>query len=118
MNNNCNCKINPCENKTDGYIEIISGIDTINGRYGEVTLFQCPGCYKFWLRYFVEYESFSNSGRWYFGEIKKENIKTLTAQNAVFALEKSPKIYRGGSYFRAKQRGEFEACPGMIQVDL
>ena len=42
-------------------------MDETDNRYGDVELHVCRQCGTHWLRYFVEHEAFSRSGRWYYG---------------------------------------------------
>lgn len=77
------------------------GIDDTNGRYADVTLNTCVHCGKVWVKYHVEFESFSYSGRWYMGEVTEEVLKTLTPENTVAYLESLPHYFYGGSYFKS-----------------
>jgi hypothetical protein len=54
------------------------GIDETNGRFGEVTVWQCKNCGCYWLHYFVEYEAFTGSGRYFMGLITPEIANTLS----------------------------------------
>jgi hypothetical protein len=85
------------------------GTDSTRGRFGEVTLERCLQCQRFWLRYFVEYEGVSQSGRWYRGELKPER--------AVALLEAMPEVVYGGSYFR-KQADQSSAQSGHGKVSI
>src|SRR5665213_1642351 len=40
-----------------------AGRDETEGRFADVTLNRCRTCGRTWLRYLVEYEAFSRSGR-------------------------------------------------------
>ena len=92
------------------------GTDETNGRYGEVTIIKCQKCNSFWIKYFVEYESFPHSGRWFIGFVEKENIHLLTPQNTVDYLNKLPAHYYGGSYFQSS--GDLSSRKGNIRVDF
>lgn len=76
------------------------GEDKTNGRGGEVTLETCNACGTKWLRYFVEYPSFSESGRWYRGSVTLEMVESLTPENALELLASLSWHFSGGSYFR------------------
>jgi len=90
------------------------GVDETNGRYGEVTLRTCRGCGRIWLHYLVEYEAFSQSGRWYTAVISPDVAASLTPERAVPILEGLPWHVFGGSHFRSTgKRGT-----GPILVDL
>jgi len=106
----CKCLNLPID-YSNFYSENFVGIDETNGRFGEVTIQQCKSCNSFWIRYFVEYESFSKSGRWFTGIIKKENdIKEITPENSVEYIESLDWYFYGGSYFRTtgkKGNGRF-----------
>jgi hypothetical protein len=90
------------------------GIDETNGRSGEVTVDTCKACGRMWLHYFVEYESFSESGRWYRGLVTSEMVERLTPEQAPELLASLPWRFYGGSYFRTQGR----EGSGPIRVDL
>ena len=90
------------------------GIDEKKGRFGEVTIHVCKRCQWKWLRYFVEYESFSGSGRWYRGLVSDEVASKVTPETAIEILKNLDWHFYGGSYFgTAGQKGS-----GPIFVDL
>lgn len=89
------------------------GVDETNGRFGEVWLDVCRLCGTTWLRYLVEYEGFSESGRWYRAPISPETIRSLTPQAAVAVLEAMPWYFYGGSYFRSTGR----KGSGLVSLD-
>lgn len=93
-----------CQNPKANYLVFDSeqiGIDDKNGRYGEVSIKTCKKCRSKWLHYFVEYESFSRSGRWFRGEIAKDIVSKITAENAEEYLNKMDSCFAGGSYFES-----------------
>jgi hypothetical protein len=67
--------------------------------FGEVSLLVCSVCGRHWLRYYLEDEAFSRSGRWYLGAITVEQAATMTAATSRASLEALPWYYYGGSYF-------------------
>jgi hypothetical protein len=75
------------------------GVDETNGRFGEVEVETCKACGARWLRYFVEYEAFSGSGRWYRGLVSPDVLSGLTPSQAPAVLEGLPWYFYGGSYF-------------------
>lgn len=81
------------------YTTIALGEDRTHGRYGEVTVQTCKFCGTHWLRYFVEYEHRSGSGRWYRGVIASNQIDKIKPEQAVDFLESLPSYFYGGSYF-------------------
>lgn len=106
-----------CEKPTSTYTEFRTselGIDKTNGRFAEVSIQQCKLCQRIWIRYFVEYESFSKSGRWYKGIVSKKDRPQITPENAVEYLESLDWYIYGGSYFEST--GEFGQ--GKLIVDL
>ena len=98
-------------------IKIMEGIDKTDCRYGDVILYKCENCNTFWLYYHLEYESYSRSGRWFFGEIKKEDVENMTPENAIMALEKAEKAFCGGSYFNSSGE-EFKMEKGLLRLFL
>ncbi len=108
----CNCQNPPIlySNFTKNFI----GTDTTNGRFGEVSIESCKQCNAKWLHYFVEYESFSQSARWYRGLISEEAVPNIIPTNAIDYLKSLEWHLFGGSYFNSTgERGS-----GNISVDL
>lgn len=106
-----------CLNPTARYTVFTAtelGIDKARGRYGDVALLECRHCGAKWLRYHVEYEAFSGSGRWYRGLISEAQAQRITAAEACKALEQLDWYFYGGPYFgTAGRRGA-----GPVRVDL
>ena len=94
---NCRCQ-NPPISHLD-YIHCFIGIDETNGRFGEVAIQKCTHCNSFWLSYFMEYESFSNSGRWYRGMIQSKDVAHINPENSIAYLQSMEWYIFGGSYF-------------------
>lgn len=92
----------------------VVGIDETNGRSGEVTVEACKACGRLWLRYFVEYPSFSESGRWYRGLVTPRMVESLRPEQAPDVLAGLPWYFYGGSYFRTTGR----RSSGRVIVDL
>lgn len=82
-----------------GYDIHMIGIDTTNGRFGEVKILMCKSCKTSWLLYQVEYEFISRSGRWYRGIMQPNDFKTLKPETAEAYLESLPWYFVGGSVF-------------------
>jgi hypothetical protein len=81
------------------------GVDKTDNCYGEVELHVCRNCGTRWLRYFVEYEAFTASGRWFYGLLPDVLPMPLTAENAIPILNSLPWHIYGGSYFRLPPPG-------------
>ena len=90
------------------------GVDETNGRFGEVSVDTCKACGSLWLHYFVEYPSFSESGRWYRGLVTPEMVESLTPEQAPDMLASLPWRFYGGSYFRTRGR----KGSGPVSLDL
>lgn len=80
------------------------GVDETKGRNGEVSVETCKACGSLWLRYFVEWEWFSESGRWYRGLVTSELVESLKPEQAPELLSSLPWYFYGGSYFRTRGR--------------
>lgn len=80
------------------------GVDTTKGRNAEVTVETCKACGSVWLRYFVEWEWHSESGRWYRGPVTWERVWQLKPEQAPELLAGLPWYFYGGSYFRTTGR--------------
>lgn len=108
----CVCMVPPIH--YSNYTEVILGEDYTNGRYGDVSLKTCIHCQRIWLRYYVIYESFSRSGRWYSGVITPKQAKKVKPKNAVALLESLDWYLYGGSYFETYGR----MGRGKVNVDM
>ena len=93
----CICETLPL-NHTNYTTQVI-GVDQREGRFGEVEIKKCRHCQRSWLRYFVEYEHITRSGRWYLGLINDKIIPQLTPENSTEYLEEMEWYFMGGSYF-------------------
>lgn len=89
------------------------GTDGTSGRYGEVNIHKCKKCGNHWLHYFVEYEAFAKSGRWFKGVISENEIESITPKNSITFLESLEWYFYGGSYFDSTGK----IGKGEIQVD-
>jgi hypothetical protein len=112
MMTDCRCMTPPLD-YTDYTYELL-GIDETAGRFGEVSVQTCKACGSHWLHYFVEYEAFSKSGRWYRGLVTADMLRMLTPESTVALLESLPWYLYGGSYFGTTGR----KGSGSVQVDL
>lgn len=83
------------------------GIDETHGRFGEVELWQCKSCGRYWLRYLVEYEHLTASGRYFMGLIMLEQADNLPPEKAIPYLESLDWHLYGGSYFDGKKGKSF-----------
>lgn len=73
---------------------------TLDDHHGEVTVLRCRECGTRWLHYFLEYEGFMRSGRWYRGFLPADQVRQV--QDPVAALNYLaglPWYFRGGSFF-------------------
>lgn len=75
------------------------GVDETKGRFGAVSIETCKLCGRKWLRYLVEYEAFSKSGRWFRGAVPVDTAHTVTPETAIAVLEGLAWYFVGGSYF-------------------
>jgi hypothetical protein len=90
------------------------GIDGTNGRYAEVSVDTCIHCQTQWLHYFLEYEAFPRSGRWFRGPVTEGALAQLTPDKAVAYLEQLDWYLLGGSYFEST--GMYGS--GKVRADL
>ncbi|WP_374571930.1 hypothetical protein [Phenylobacterium sp.] len=75
------------------------GVDETEGRFAAVDIKRCRDCGAYWLRYSVEYEAFSRSGRWARGRIEPQDVEGLMPEDAPKYLEGLSSYIAGGSYF-------------------
>ena len=90
------------------------GIDETHLRFGEVSVDTCRACGAMWLRYSVEYEAFTESGRWFRGLVSPEEVRSLTPERAETVLQGLAWHFRGGSYFRTSG----ERSTDLPRIDL
>src|SRR5258708_29031775 len=75
------------------------GTDRTNGRFADVTVNRCAACGRLWLRYQVEYEHTSRSGRWAEGIVDEAAATRITPEKAAQVLSSLPWQIYGGSLF-------------------
>ena len=108
----CRCRTPPFR-ATDFDAEVV-GVDVTNNRFGEVSVDTCRCCGSKWLTYFVEYEGFTESGRYCRGLVSPEALQGLTPERAVAVLQGLDWHFRGGSYFRTS--GERSTDPPHVDL--
>jgi hypothetical protein len=82
------------------------GCDETSGRFADVTLRRCSRCNRLWLRYAVEYEAFTASGRWAEAPIADDDAAAITPESAAAFLDQAEFAIVGGSYYgHAGRRG-------------
>lgn len=109
----CSCLDEP--RSFDQYEEVRRlGVDPTSGRYGEVGLLRCKRCGRYWLRYQVEYEAFTGSGRYFMGLITLEKAESLAPDEAFDYLNQLDWHLYGGSYFFGKKG----RSTGKVDVDV
>ena len=83
------------------------GVDGTEGRFADVEVIKCKACDRLWLRYHVEYESFSRSGRWAAAVIDDEMARHVSPEQASDFIAAQAWYVFGGSYWgHAGQRGQ------------
>ena len=102
MENDCICLNEPMSYDQYHNVRFV-GVDETNGRFGEVNIRQCKTCERLWLHYFVEYEAFTASGRYFMGLITRDAADTLSPSDAVEYLNQLDWYLFGGSYFHGKK---------------
>lgn len=69
--------------------------------YGEITVERCKQCGTLWLRYFIEYEAFTSSGRWCRAQVTEHELVNLTADDVLSHISSQPWYLYGGSFFKS-----------------
>lgn len=114
---NCSCLDDPLKNNWAAFKEVDLEEDLTSGRFGDVWARICPTCKYIWLRYFVTYEAFEKSGRWYLGRLRIKDPVAIQLKKVVMLLEDSDPCFYGGSYYDTTGR-ILENPKGNISVDL
>jgi hypothetical protein len=103
--NECACLLDGTRNP-DVIDERYIGSDETSGRFADVSLRRCSRCQRLWLRYAVEHEAFSRSGRWAEAPIDEKAAETTTPEAAAEFLNHADFYIFGGSYYEhAGRRG-------------
>ena len=66
------------------------GRDETEGRFADVTLWRCPTCRRAWVRYQVEYEVFTASGRWAMCLLDPQAEGNVTPETAPEFIDRAP----------------------------
>lgn len=74
------------------------GRDETSGLFAEVEIWRCRTCGRPWLRYSMEQEAFSRSGRWTRGLITDAEADAVSAGMASDLLGRLTWRLEGGSY--------------------
>jgi hypothetical protein len=98
------CQCDSGAARFDTFESTFVGIDPTAGRFAEVSLERCKSCRRLWLRYLVEREAFSRSGRWARGLVTETVAAGLSPEDAEPYLRQLPSYIVGGSYFDGKWR--------------
>ena len=75
------------------------GWDKTEGRFADVELMRYSRGRRLWLRYSVEYEAFTSSGRWAEVPIGENDVATMTPERAAAFIAAAPWHIYGGSYW-------------------
>jgi hypothetical protein len=103
--NECACLLDGPQ-KPDVIDETYVGCDKTSGRFADVSLLRCSRCRRLWLRYAVEYEAFSRSGRWAEAPVTDAEADAMTPEAAAAFLDRAEFCIVGGSYYgHARRRG-------------
>ncbi len=74
------------------------GRDETSGLFAEVEIWRCRTCARPWLRYSMEQEAFSRSGRWTRGLVTDAEANAVSAGAAGDLLGRLAWRLEGGSY--------------------
>jgi hypothetical protein len=96
--NECTC-LSEGPRRPDVIDERYIGRDDTGGRFADVSLLRCSRCRRLWLRYAVEYEAYSRSGRWAAAPIDQTAAVTMTPEVAAPFLDRAELCIVGGSYY-------------------
>ena len=97
--NECTC-LSEGPRRPDVIDERYIGRDDTGGRFADVSLLRCSRCRRLWLRYAVEYEAYSRSGRWAAAPIDQTAAVTMTPEVAAPFLDRAELCIVGGVLLR------------------
>ena len=100
MNNNsqCSCLTPPLDYNAFEAADDLKHFGQ-DSRGGSITIERCKLCGRIWLNYFIEYESFTSSGRWCRAPVVMKDLATLTDENVLSHIANQPMYLYGGSFF-------------------
>lgn len=99
MTTACDCSTPPF--RADRFEATELGMDD---RYAEIAIETCRTCGRPWLRYRIEDEFRSRSGRWWRVPVPPSERDGMTAANARAFLERQRWGFLGGSHFESSGR--------------
>ncbi|HEY4373178.1 MAG TPA: hypothetical protein VGN52_14700 [Burkholderiales bacterium] len=70
-----------------------------DAHYATVELQRCKHCGRHWLKYLIEEEHITASGRWWRAAISADEAKGMRAEEARAHIERQPRCFAGGSGF-------------------
>lgn len=90
----CNCNKPPFY-----YLDYNSIYLGTDDNYADITIDTCKNCGKKWLKYLIEEEHYTKSGRWWRAPIDSSIVNILTAENSKELIESLDWCFVGGSYY-------------------
>ena len=91
--NECQCNAPPFD-----YRNFQSNYVGMDNHYAEIQIDQCKECGNRWLKYLIEEEHFSKSGRWWRIKLTDDSVK-IDKEDARRFIERQTTCFIGGSYF-------------------
>jgi len=95
----CKCHQPPFD--YEDYERIELGYDRT---HSEVSMARCKYCGTYWLKYLIEEEHYTSSGRWWRVVVPEAEKDSVTAANARTFIERQASGFYGGSYFSSTGR--------------
>src|SRR5450830_1616406 len=90
-----------CQSPPFNYLDFETIELGMDSRYAAVSMSTCKYCGETSIKYLVEEEGFTASGRWWVVNLKTEDRGKVTAINACEYIEKQASGFYGGSYFNS-----------------
>ena len=91
-----------CETPPFYYADFHSAELGVGSHYADVTIQTCKKCGKKWLKFLIEEEHYTKSGRWWRAPVEPEKLSSITAENAKQFIESLDWCFVGGSYYDGK----------------
>ena len=95
------CPCHQPDAPSSGFDGAFLGIDEGAGRFGTVEILACRKCGSRWVRYSMELEGITASGRWFRCPIDAGDVKAMTPEKALDRLRVAEWYFYGGSYYRS-----------------
>jgi hypothetical protein len=95
-------------------LRVVRNVGEDRTYHGDMEIYRCGLCGRYWLHYHVAYAAYTKSGRWFEGLISREKAEALKPDEALAYLCSLDWYFRGGPYFL----GRIDRTSGPVRAGL